>query len=197
MRYTAEREAIAGQEAYIRLSGENGTDQMGLVIGSDYTAEYEVNADLSKMIGEANIVKTWMRYTDMDMAYVAINSELAREWIPVTVHIPAEGEYTYSLKNSSTVDELEGLYLTDYETGAMTNLLYNDYTFSAEAGTNTERFAINAIEGERKVPTSADITGLDTHSNEPIKFIWHDQVYILHGNVIYDSTGKRVNVINH
>ena len=195
-RYTNSPEAIAEQEAYILLSGENGEDQMGLVIGSDYTADYEINADLSKMIGEANIVKTWMRYTDIDMAYVAINEQLAREWIPVTVHIPAEGEYTYSLMNCSTVDELEGLYLVDHETGAVTNLLYNDYTFSAEAGTNTERFAINAIVGERKIPTGADITGVDKNGTEPVKFIWHDKVYILHNNVIYDSTGKRVNVIN-
>lgn len=195
-RYTNSPEAIAEQEAYILLSGENGDDQMGLVIGSDYTADYEINADLSKMIGEANIVKTWMRYTDIDMAYVAINEQLAREWIPVTVHIPAEGEYTYSLMNSSTVDELEGLYLTDYLTGATTNLLYNDYTFSAEAGTNTERFAINAIVGERKVPTGVDINGVDKNGTEPVKFIWHDKVFILHNNVIYDSTGKRVNVIN-
>ena len=195
-RYTNSPEAIAEQEAYILLSGENGDDQMGLVIGSDYTADYEINADLSKMIGEANIVKTWMRYTDIDMAYVAINEQLAREWIPVTVHIPADGEYTYSLMNSSTVDELEGVYLTDYLTGLTTNLLYNDYTFSAEAGTNTERFAINAIVGERKIPTGADITGVDKNGTEPVKFIWHDKVFILHSNVIYDSTGKRVNEIN-
>lgn len=196
MRYTANQEAIPEQEAYIRLSGENGDDQMGLVIGSDYTADYEINADLSKMIGEANIVKTWMQYTNIDMAYVAINEQLAREWIPVTVHIPADGEYTYSMMNSSTVDELEGVYLTDYLTGLTTNLLYNDYTFSAEAGTNTERFAINAIVGERKIPTGADITGVDKNGTEPVKFIWHDKVFILHNNVIYDSTGKRVNVIN-
>lgn len=195
-RYTNEQEAIPEQEALILLNGEQGHDQMGLVIGSDYTADYEMNADLSKMLGNANIVKTWMRYTDMDMAYVAINEQLAREWIPVTVHIPAEGEYTYSLMNSSTVDELEGLYLIDYETSAITNLIYDEYIFTAEAGTQSGRFAINAIVGERKVPTGADITGVDKNGNEPVKFIWHDKVYILHNSVIYDATGKRVNVIN-
>ncbi len=195
-RYTNEQEAIPEQEAFILLNGEQGHDQMGLVIGSDYTEDYEMNADLSKMLGNANIVKTWMRYTDLDMAYVAINEQLAREWIPVTVHIPAEGEYIYSLTNSSTVDELEGLYLIDYETGAITNLIYDEYIFTAEAGTRADRFAINAIVGERKVPTGADITGVDKNGNEPVKFIWHDKVYILHNSVIYDATGKCVNVIN-
>lgn len=195
-RYTNNNEAIPEQEAYIRLSNDEGSDQMGLIIGSDYTEEYEVNADLSKILGDGNTLKTYMRYGSIEMAYVAINEQLAREFIPVTVHLPATGEYTYSLRNSSTVDELEGLYLIDYLTGETTNLLFDDYTFIAEEGTISDRFALNAIVGERKVPTGADVTGLDKNSKEPIKFIWHDNVYILHNNVIYDSTGKRVNVIN-
>ena len=195
-RYMAEQESIAEQEVYVLLSNDGGRDQMGLIIGSDYTEAYEVNADLSKMLGESNTLKTWMRYTDMDMAYVAINEDLAREWIPVTVNIPANGEYTYSMLNSSIVDELEGVYLIDYKTGKTTNLIYDDYTFSSEAGTDSGRFAINAIVGKHNVPTGADLTESERNSNSPVKFIWQDKVYILHNNVIYDSTGKRVNVIN-
>ena len=195
-RYLAEQESIAEQEVYVLLSNDGGRDQMGLIIGSDYTEAYEVNADLSKMLGESNTIKTWMRYTDMDMAYVAINEDLAREWIPVTVNVPAEGEYTYSMLNSSIVDELEGVYLIDYKTGKTTNLIYYDYTFSSEAGTDSGRFAINAIVGKHNVPTGADLTESERNSNSPVKFIWQDKVYILHNNVIYDSTGKRVNVIN-
>ncbi len=197
IRKESEQEAISEQEAYIRLSGENGKDQMGLIIGADYTANYEINADLSKMIGEANIVKTWMRYTDMDYAYLAINEQLARELIPVTINLPAPGEYTYSLKNSSTVDQLEGLYLIDYLTGTTTNLIYDDYTFtSTTEGTIGNRFAINAIVGERQVPTEVDISGADKDGTAAVKFIWHDKVYVLHNGVIYDSTGKRVYEIN-
>ena len=130
------------------------------------------------------------------MAYVAINEDLAREWIPVTVNIPAKGEYTYSMLNSSIVDELEGVYLIDYKTGKTTNLIYDDYTFSSEAGTDSGRFAIHAIVGKHNVPTGADLTESERNSNSPVKFIWQDKVYILHNNVIYDSTGKQVNVIN-
>ena len=55
---------------------------MGLIIGEDYTEAYEPNADLAKVLGGANAVKTYMHYADMDMAYVAINETLAKEWIP-------------------------------------------------------------------------------------------------------------------
>lgn len=198
-RYTTSDESVPEQEAYIRLSNGAEHDLMGLIIGEDYTEAYEPNADLAKLLGEANAVKTYMHYADMDMAYVAINATLAQEWIPVTVNIPAEGEYTFSITNSSTVDALEGIYLIDYQNGDhVTNLIENDYVFTAAAGTISDRFAINAIVGQRETPTDIDIinAGGDIHSNEPVKFIWNDKVFILHRGVIYDSTGKRVREIN-
>ncbi len=198
-RYTTSDESVPEQEAYIRLSNGAEHDLMGLIIGEDYTEAYEPNADLAKLLGEANAVKTYMHYANMDMAYVAINATLAQEWIPVTVNIPAEGEYTFSITNSSTVDALEGVYLIDYaNNNQVTNLIENNYTFVAEAGTISNRFAINAIIGQRETPTDIDIinAGGDINGKEPIKFIWNDKVFILHRGVIYDSTGKRVREIN-
>lgn len=196
--YMTQTEAIPEQEAYIRLSYEGGKDQMGLIIGEDYTEAYEVNADLAKVLGDAGYVKTYMHYSNMDLAYVAINATLAQEWIPVTVILPTEGEYTYSLMSSSEVEQLEGVYLIDYTNNQITNLLENDYVFTATAGTISDRFAINAIVGQRETPTDVDVinAGGDIHSNEPVKFIWNDKVFILHRGVIYDSTGKRVREIN-
>lgn len=199
-RYTTQEEAVPEQEAYIRLSYEGGKDQMGLIIGEDYTENYEVNADLAKVLGDGNFVKTYMQYGGMDMAYVAINGELAKAWIPVTVILPASGEYTYSLTASSEVEELEGVYLIDYaNNNKITNLINENYVFTAaEAGTISNRFAINAIMGERKTPTGIDAisAGADLNSDKPFKFIWHDKVFILHHGVIYDATGKKVREIN-
>lgn len=198
-RYTAEPAAIPEQEAYIRLSYEGGKDQMGLIIGEDYTEAYEVNADLAKVLGEGNFVKTYMQYGGMDMAYVAINGELAKEWIPVTVILPTTGEYTYSITASSEVAELEGVYLIDYYNGdKITNLIEENYIFEAEAGTISNRFAINATVGQHKVPTDIDVVnvGGDLKSDAPFKFIYHDKAYIYHRGVIYDAMGKRVREIN-
>lgn len=188
-------EALPEQEAYIRLSYDGGKDQMGLIIADEYTAEYEVNADLAKILGEGNFVKTYMHYSNMDMAYVAINATLAKNWIPVTVNIPQAGEYTFSLTNSSIVDELDGVYLIDYGNGnKITNLIERDYVFTATEGTLTDRFAINAIYGERETPTAIDaVEGGLIDSDKPIKFLFHEKVFILYQGIIYDATGKRVN----
>lgn len=191
--FRATPQPLPEQKAYIRLSNETGKDQMGLLIADNYTANYEPDADLAKMLGSANAVKTYMRYNG-DMAYVAINQTLAQEWIPVTVNIPAAGEFTYSLTNSSVVGLLEGVYLIDYATDIITNLIEQNYIFNATtAGTITNRFAINAIVGERQTPTPIDAVEQDhKNTNEPIKFIYRDKMYIMFNGVIYDATGKKV-----
>jgi len=195
-RYVREA-SIPEQEAYIRLSYEGGKDQMGLIIGEDYTEAYEPNADLAKVLGEGNFVRTYMHYTDMDMAYVAINETLAKEWIPVTVQLPVASEYTFSLTNSSIVENLEGVYLIDYANeGKVTNLIEEDYIFTAEAGTLTDRFAINGIVGQRNTPEGVDAVDAKTDTTKPVKFMYRDKIYILNQGVIYDATGKKVREIN-
>lgn len=182
------------QKAYILLSGEEAVDQMGLIIADRYTENYEVNADLEKLLSDGNTLRTYMQYGNLNMAYVAINSMLAQELIPVSVRIPAAGEYTYSLHYASRVSELEGIYLVDYMTNKVTNLMESDYTFTSEAGTITDRFAINAIEGQHETPTDIDVVqgGGDIQADHPIKFIYQEKVYIYHKGVIYDAMGKKV-----
>ena len=195
-RYTRTEESIPEQEAYILLNHWSSKDQMGLIIGDDYTEAYEPNADLAKVLGEGNFVKTYMYYGGMNMAYVAINSTLASQWIPVTINLPYTDEYTFSLSASSEVEELEGVYLIDYANDDLiTNLIDQNYTFYGEAGTISNRFAINAIVGER-TPTGVDAVDWKSDTTKPIKFIYRDNVYILFNGIIYDATGKRVREIN-
>ena len=197
-RQEIQAETYPRQKAYIVLNNEQSEDMMGILVSDKYTAEYELNADLEKLLGDGTSLKTYMQYGDRNMAYVAINEVLAREWIPVTVRIPESGEYTYSLHEASIAGELEGIYLIDYTNGQVTNLIDESYSFAAEAGTISNRFAINAIVGKHNTPTDIDIinAGGDINSKKPVKFIWDDKVFILHNGVIYDSTGKRVREIN-
>lgn len=195
-RKEAEPENVPEQQAYIVLANEDAEDMMGILVSDQYTAEYEINADLEKLLGNGTSLRTYMRYGDRNMAYLAINKVLAQEWIPVSVRLPEAGEYTFSLHEASIAGELEGVYLIDYTNNEVTNLIEDSYTFVAEAGTINNRFAINAIVGQRETPTAVDIVGGAGLGDEPVKFIYHDKVFILHQGVIYDATGKRVRRIN-
>ena len=191
-------ESTPEQQAYIMLNNENSEDMMGLFVSEKYTADYDLNGDVEKLLSDGTSLRTYMHYGNMNLAYVALTETLAREWIPVTVRVPQSGEYTFSLHEASIVGELEGVYLIDYaEDGRVTNLIEQDYTFVAEAGTIDGRFAINAIVGERSTPTDIDVVngGGDLNSDKPFKFIYHDKMYIYHRGVIYDATGKRVREI--
>jgi len=185
-------ETLPTQEAYIVLASDEAEDMMGILVSDQYSAEYELNADLEKLMGDGKSLRTYMHWGEMNMAYLAINKELAQQWIPVSVRIEAEGEHTFSMHSASTVSELQGVYLTDYTTGQVTNLLEDSYSFYSTAGTIKGRFAINAIVGPRDVPTELDIVRDGNDGSGPIKFIYHDKVFILHQGVIYDSTGKKV-----
>ena len=169
---------------------------MGLLIGEQYTAAYEPNADLAKLLSDGNSLRTYLVYGEMNMAYVAVNAALAQEWIPVTVRIPADGEYTFALSTAGNVDRLEGVYLIDYANeNRITNLIESNYSFTSGNGSISGRFAINAKQGERLTPTGIDIVGSETDREQPLKFIYHDKMYILHHGVIYDATGKIVRTI--
>lgn len=198
-RKETEPESTPEQQVYIVLNNEQSEDMMGILVSDKYTADYELNADLEKLLGEGTSLRTYMRYGDMNMAYVAINETLAKEWIPVNVRLPEAGEYTFSLHEASIAGELEGVYLIDYQNeDKITNLIEKSYNFVSEAGTINGRFAINAIVGEHTTPTGIDAiqAGADINSDKPFKFIYRDKVYILHRGVIYDATGKRVREIN-
>ena len=191
-RREVQAEALPTQRAYIVLASEDTEDMMGILVSDKYSADYEINADLEKLLGDGSCLRTYMHFNEMKMAYLAINPELAEQLIPVSVRIETEGEHTFSMHNASKVSELKGVYLTDFQTGDVTNLMEDSYTFSSKAGTISGRFAINAKVGERPVPTDLDIVGGDTNGSEPVKFIYREKVFILHNGVIYDSTGKKV-----
>ena len=194
------RGTMDDQEVFIRLSHADTNDQMGIIVGEDYTEEYEINADLVKFMStNDNSLKSYLRYPIptgdsidiMDMAYVALNPELAKEWIPVIVRVPAAGEYTYSLKESSKVSALEAVWLLDGLTGLKTNLLIDEYTFhAAEPGTISGRFSINAIVRGEETPTGVGY--LSDDDDKCVKFILNDHIYLRCNGMIYDMTGKTV-----
>lgn len=193
---TKQADAVPEQQAYILLKNESAEDMMGLFVSEKYTADYDLNGDVEKLLSSGTSLRTYMHFGDMDMAYVAINEALAKEWIPVTIRIPEAGEYAFSIHEASIAGELEGVYLIDYENGdKVTNLLEENYPFYSEAGTASGRFAINAVIGKR-VPTDIDAVNAGTDSTKPVKFIYRENVYILHHGAIYDATGKKVREIN-
>ena len=183
-------------EFEINLANGSHEDHTGLLIAEQYSPAYEINADLEKMIGSMSVYTIYGGY---NLAYNALSPDEAKQFIPIGYVAPSAGEYTFSLDDNSDVNEIDHIYLTDYQESVTVDLMEQDYIFMTTSGKNESRFAINAtLKEETDTPTDIDIIngGGDLDGEKPIKFIYHDKMYILRNGVLYDATGKKVREIN-
>lgn len=118
----------------------------------------------------------------------------AQEWVPAGMVVPADGIYSFSAEDVNSM-YIKNVLLLDKTSGFEYDLMNMSPELELTAGTSEERFAVKIVLREQsEVPTGID--GVETDSDGAQKFIWNDKVFILHHGVIYDSTGKRVSVIN-
>ena len=179
-------------EFEVLLANDTRSDNLGFLIGEDYTPAYEINADLEKMIGSMSV---YTIYNGYNLAYNALSPANAEEQIPIGYVVPTVGEYTFALDESSDIEDIEHIYLIDYETSAITDLVTDVYTFTALEQRSDTRFAINvALKSKDNAATGLD--NMNTNGEHTTKFIYQDKIFILHHGVIYDATGKRVITIN-
>ena len=179
-------------EFEVLLANDTRSDNLGLLISEAYTPAYEINADLEKMIGSMSV---YTIYNGYNLAYNALSPANAEEQIPIGYVVPTVGEYTFALDENSKVEDIEHIYLFDYETSAITDLVTDIYTFTALEQKSDTRFAIN-VTLKSKDNAATGLDNMNTNGELPTKFIYHDKIFILHHGVIYDATGKRVITIN-
>ncbi len=168
------------------------TDNTGMLIAEKYSSAYEINADLEKIIGTMSIYTIYGGY---NLAYNALSPAEAEQQIPVGYVVPTAGEYTFQLDDQSNYEQVEHIYLMDYEQGSTVDLLDKGYTFETVKGKNESRFAINVILKEEKEDITTGINASEANNEQPQKFIYQDKMYILQNGVIYDATGKKVREI--
>ena len=181
-------------EFEILMSNATRQDNTGLLISEEYSPAYEINADLEKMIGSMSVYTIYGGYK---LAYNALSPINASEWIPMGYIAPAAGEYTFRLDDiDKIVEQVEHVYLIDYEANNIVDLMDDEYEFTTDKEQNNNRFAINIVLIQDKDNTTTGMDIINGNVAAPIKFIYHDKMYIQSGGVIYDGTGKQVTNIN-
>jgi len=124
------------------VSGELN-DKTRLVVNPEATMEYEIGRDASKFFADGTATPQ-IYSLDADGTQYAINERPADSGtLRLGIIFAADGEYTLkAIRN-----QIGEVILTDHETGIMTNLQENDYTFDAKAGTSNARFSISFSKG--------------------------------------------------
>ena len=181
-------------EFEILMSNDARQDNTGLLISEEYSPAYEINADLEKMTGSMSVYTIYGGYK---LAYNALSPINASEWIPVGYIAPAAREYTFRLDDvEKIVEQVEHVYVIDYDANNIVDLMTDEYTFTTNKEQNDNRFAINVVLIQDKDNTTTGLDIINGNNTAPIKFIYHDKIYIKSGEVIYDGTGKQVTNIN-
>ena len=117
---------------------------------------YKTGIDVAKQSLTAARPIIYSTHAYGDMAFAGIADSLLENGIDLVVYSPAAQELTFSLRENKFLNRLEYLWLADNETGERTDLLMDDYTCHANAGTAKGRFVLN---GRFKAPQIA--TGID------------------------------------
>ena len=140
----------------VLLSGNNAKDNCGMVIGENYSAAYDMQADLSKEFGSAYSLKLYTLQEDqMQMAFQATHPDSLNKPVPVGVRLPASAEYTFSIDRRYNLGAFAHIYLTDNITGQHTDLLEDTYSFAGTKQQNNTRFCL-FVQMRKDVPTGTD-----------------------------------------
>ena len=183
----------------INLTHDSKTTQAGITIDADATPGYKFGED-QNIFENREALNYLKMYTIAEGHYLVGNTLTpaeAEQLIPLEFYASDKnGEYVFSMSETSDMVQLEYVILYDAESGTSTDLLNDDYTIELdETGLIENRFSIS-IKVKEKENTTTGVDSINGEKKQPLKFIYQDKMYILQNGVIYDATGKKVREIN-
>lgn len=136
----------------LTIRGCNMNDNMGVLIGEQFTDDYEINADLDKWTN--NGLNIYALSNASRLAYIAI-PEVSAKNIPMGIATTQAGTYTIALDETYNNANIEAIKLYDSQAKREVNLLAEDYTFSTSTGRIENRFNLS-ISLRAKAPTEIE-----------------------------------------
>lgn len=188
----------APQTQWIRLtlSAAEAADITNIYLASDrFNNSYEIGYDVVKLSTSGSKPFIWTTLSYGDLAFAALPDTIAeQQQIPLSIFAPEESTYTISVEHNEYLDRIEHLYIYDTATGAMVDLLNNDYLFDSSIGEQRGRLFLQPVlmKGP-KVGTDTDDTPDNGKIEKPVKLFIDGYIYILMPDGrMYDAVGKRV-----
>ncbi len=192
--YLAPRRANENKPIYagLKLSNGKANDETSLVIGNQYTQAYEIGSDLEKMLGLSTRPQVYVNDANYKYAFKSLNKDDAAQPNDLGVYLPAEGEYTFSIKDSYDLSRVQALYLTDKDKNITVDLMQQDYTFTSKRIHTTARFCISTILGAETTTSLSNTTATWAVWQDAPLHIRLQGVNMGDDVRIFDSTGKLV-----
>lgn len=144
----------------IELEHDGMKDCTRVVVNEQAETDYNMYHDAAKFFSPDNVPQIYT--TDADGTEYAINERPALDGVvPLCFIAPSQGIYSISLSRCQT----EHALLRDLQTGTVTDLTQDGYTFTSDAGTFGQRFelvltsGVTSISGTAPSPTVIPVSG--------------------------------------
>ncbi len=131
--------------AGVTLAKDDLTDETSLVIGKNFTQDYEIGSDLEKMYGEGERPQVYVWDENYQYAFKSLPQSVAAGENKLGVYLPSDGEYTFAINDSYDLSPIRSLYLTDNEAGVTVDLTQESYMFTGSKGEDKQRFSIGVL----------------------------------------------------
>ena len=164
-------------------------DQTFVALDEKATTTFDQNKDLNKIINSGTNIYTLSE----GIPFAGNTLPMAKTTVPVGVRIATAGEYTFRMP-----DGTDGInvILVDNHTAEHTNMLYDEYTITLDAGTIENRFYL-IVDPKRTATSLEDVLGDGNEAKGDKakgveKFIIDGQLIIRTADGIYDAQGQRL-----
>jgi len=122
----------------IQADGEEKTDLTHILFSEQASNGFDRTGDFHKLISTTEGLP--QIYTTIGDEKLAINSLPSTDKIPMEFTASTSGQYTLSAIETS---DITTIYLEDRNTGSMTDMLKDSYTFSYQQGDAADRFTLH------------------------------------------------------
>lgn len=176
----------------------NEKDETTLLISDDFTEDYDMMNDFTKMRGdkyqEYSKPVLASRNTTGDMAFNAVPDSTAAKGVPLTFYTNQAGQFTFRMDFTYGLDKIQRVEIYDNNDKQWHSLMNGDeYSFySDHLGDNTDRFRMRVVVDRKAPQITTDLEPTESENSAPSKLLINGHVYILRGGRIYDITGKQL-----
>ena len=194
-RMTAAEEQNRIQWIHLDITNANGEGDQTSIYShpTRYEQSYQTGIDVAKQSLTSPRARIYSSHAYGEMAFAGVADSLLEQGVALTVYSPSAQELTFSMRDNDWLNRMEHVWLIDHAAGTCTDLLLDDYSFDATAGTSAGRFT---IQGQFRAPQDTDIEPTSDSSlkgrEEVRKVIMNGRMYIRLNGMLYDATGLLV-----
>lgn len=177
----------------------NEKDRTALLISNDFTDDYDMMDDLAKQRGDYYKYYPYpvlaSRNNEGEMAFNALpDTSAATVGVPLNYYAAQAGTHTIATDFRYDLEEVKSVMLYDATNNTYTDLLTQNYEFTAAKGENTNRFTLYVRVERKKAPNQE--TDVDNILDGKLSLVTIGKTLVLSGLTdaadvyVYDMSGK-------